>query len=116
MIEKKSRMSNSSTRTYNKIWRWIFSSIKVGEKSFFIKSFRINSFSKEAFDSPYDLILSTIGYCKYAGHLISFFGLFDGVKKKCSDIRRNEPKISDNIESYRILDELLDQLWNFITK
>lgn len=109
-------MTNRSTGTDYEIWRRISSCIKICEKSCFIQSTRINSFSYHSLESSDDLILSTIGDREYSGHLFSSFGFFSSVKEETTDIGRHETEITDYIESNRISYEFFYKFWNFITE
>ncbi len=116
MIQKKTRMTNLSPCSYNQIWWGIFSCVKIREESFFIQSFRINTLCQYSSHSSYNLILSTIGNCKYTSHLSSIFCFFYRIKKNCSDICRYHPKITHHIKTNRIFDKFLYNLWKFFTK
>ena len=109
-------MTNGSARTDDEVWSWISTRIEIREECCLIESTRVDSLSYRSFDSPDDLILSTIGDREYSGHLFSSFGFFSGVKEETTDIGRHETEITDYIESNRISYEFFYKFWNFITE
>lgn len=116
MIEIKSRMPNRATSTNDKIWWWIFPTIKIREEWFLVKTFWINSFCYSSLDSPDNLILTTIGNSKYTRHLRSIFCLIYCIQKKWSDIWRNEPEIPDDIKTNWVFDKFINQFRDSLTK
>ncbi len=101
LIQEVAGMANLSACPYDEIRGRKCARIEVLEKCFLIQSRWVNSFCEATLRRTHYLILPTISESENKCHSSAPLSSLNGIQEESSDISRQEPDITDSLESYR---------------